>query len=154
MGELYCDICGRTPVISQILLEGAKLLACGRCMKSGKIIHRFYEEGEQRPIIQQRPGAMDSGEEVVDGYGRIIKQARERAKIPISVVAERISEKESYLTAIENERLKPTVAVAKKLEKELGVKLLEKTESSIAPSAAAARKSFKEPTLEDMLEEK
>jgi len=155
MGELYCDICGNTPVRAQILLEGAKLLACGRCMKSGKIVHRFYEDEEGQPaMVEKRPSGLDSGEEIVEGYGRIIKQAREKARLPLSVVAERVSEKESYLNGIENERLKPTIAVARKLEKELKVKLVEKAEASLAPSPAAAKKSFSAPTLADMIEEK
>lgn len=155
MAELYCDICGKGPVRAQILLEGAKLLACARCMKSGKIVHRFYEEGEERPVVVQRmPSGLGSGEDIVEGYGKIIKNARERAGLPISVVAERVNEKESYLNAIEKERLKPTVAVAKKLERELKVKLVEKVEQAMAPSAASSTKKFSEPTLGDMLEEK
>lgn len=154
MAELYCDICGQTPVKAQILLEGAKLLACARCMRSGKVIHRFYEEGEERPVaIAKAPSTLDSGEEVVDGYGKIIRNAREKTRLPLSVVAERIQEKESYLNAIENERLKPTLSVAKKLEKELNIKLVEAAEASIAPSASSSKK-FSEPTLADMLEEK
>lgn len=156
MGELYCDICGNTPVRAQILLEGAKLLACARCMRSGKVIHRFFEdeEGEPAAVAERRPSGLDSGEDIVDGYGRIIKSAREKARLPISVVAERVSEKESYLNAIENGRLKPTIAVAKKLEKELKVKLVEKLEASIAPSPEATKKSFTAPTLADMVEKK
>ncbi len=154
MTELYCDICGKTPVRAQILLEGAKLLACARCMKSGKIIHRFYDDEGGEAIPQQRASAMKSEEDIVEGYGKIIRNARERAKLPLSVIAERVKEKESYLNAIENERLKPTVAVAKKLEKELGIKLVEKVEQAIAPSAASSTKKFSEPTLGDLLEQK
>jgi ribosome-binding protein aMBF1 (putative translation factor) len=38
----------------------------------------------------------------------------------------KIGEKENYLEAIEQERVKPTLATAKKLEKFLGIKLIEK----------------------------
>ncbi len=155
MAELYCDICGKAPVRAQILLEGAKLLACARCMKSGKVIHRFYEEEEGMPVmVQPRPSGLESGEDIVEGYGKIIKNARERASLPLAVVAERVSEKESYLNAIENERLRPTVEVAKKLEKELNIKLVEKVEQSTAASAAPSGKAFSEPTLADLLSEK
>ena len=151
MAELSCDICGATPVRAQILVEGAKLLACGRCMKTGKIIHRFHDdEPDAVPEAYKPP---EESEEIVEDYGKLIRSAREKAKLPIAVVAERIREKESYLQAIENERLAPTMDVAKKLEKELGIKLIETVQESAGASAAASAK-FSEPTLADMVSEK
>lgn len=152
MAELYCDICGRAPVRAQILVEGAKLLACGACMKSGKVIHRFEEEEGEEPIEFSRPSPMEPTEEVTEGFGKIIKDARDRAKLPLAVVAERISEKESYLDAIENERLTPSIAVARKLEKELGIKLVEKVQPSVAPSTTLSKSKSPSPTLADMIE--
>jgi len=149
MAELSCDICGGTPIRAQILLEGAKLLACGRCMRSGKIIHRFHEDEPGKPIAQSQPSA-EATEEIVEDYAKIIKGARQKAKLPVAVVAERIREKESYLHAIENGRLAPTLDVAKKLEKELGIKLIEKVEGSAGATVASSAK-FSEPTLGDML---
>jgi putative transcription factor len=139
------------PVRAQILLEGAKLLVCSRCMRSGKIIHRFYEDEPEKEVPQYRTPVQEA-EEVVEDYAKRIKEARQKARLPIAVVAERISEKESYLQAIEGGRLTPTLDVAKKLEKELGIKLIEKGEASAAPSASApSKKKFSEPTLGDML---
>jgi putative transcription factor len=152
MSELYCDICGKSPVRAQILVEGAKLLACASCMRSGKILHRFTEEepAQAAPPVQ---GPMESSEEIAEGYGRMIINARERLRLPISVVAERIKEKESYLHAIEHERLMPTLEVARKLEKELGIKLVEKVSATVT-SSGGGQKRFSEPTLADMLETK
>ncbi len=152
MAELFCDICGRGPVRAQILVEGAKLLACGSCMRSGKVLHRFHEE-EGGPVIDApKPAAeLGGGEDIVDDWGPLIKHARDRAKLPLAVVAERISEMESYLDAIENGRLMPSIAVAHKLEKELGIKLIEKSSPSIAPSPAAQPRGVSTPTLADML---
>ncbi|MBU0532850.1 TIGR00270 family protein [Candidatus Micrarchaeota archaeon] len=149
MVELSCDICGNTPIRAQIFLEGAKLLVCGRCMKSGKIIHKFYEDEPVEEAPQPRSRATAT-EEVVEGFAKIIKEGRQKLKLPLAVVAERISEKESYLQAIEGGRLTPTMEVAKKLEKELGVQLIEKAEKSIAPSRMSSGR-FTEPTLGDMV---
>ena len=71
--------------------------------------------------------------------------------LPVSVVAERINEKQSYLERIEREEIEPTFPVAKKLEKELRVKLIEKVAGSIAPTAQASKK-FSAQTLGDLLE--
>ncbi len=153
MSELYCDICGNGPVRAQILLEGAKLLACGRCMKSGKILHRFVDEEPGSEQLHAAPSKMESEEEIVENYSDRIKSAREKMGLPLAVVAERINEKESYLHAIENKRMMPTMDVARKLEKELAIKLIEKTEASVSPTLPSG-KSFSEPTLGDMLFEK
>jgi len=130
------------------------MLACGRCMKSGKIIHRFYDDdivGDPVVSHNRPPVTVSSGQDIVEGYGQIIKSAREKSKLPLSVVAERVSEKESYLHALENERLRPTIEVAKKLEKELNVKLIEEISEAQQISPAGSSKSFSEPTLADML---
>jgi len=152
MQELFCDICGKSPVRAQILLEGARLLACGNCMRGGKVLHRFDDEGA--PLA--RPAAastVESSEEITENYGKLIKAAREKSGLPLAVVAERTKEKESYLQAIEHERLMPTLEVARKLEKELGIRLVEKTQSVAGP-AASGPKVFTPPTLADMVDTK
>lgn len=153
MGNLYCDICGRNQVRAQIFVEGAKLLACGSCMKSGKILQRFDDEIAEKGelVINSTPNLIE--EEIVENFGSIIKKARDKASLPLSVIAERIREKESYLDAIENERLSPSLATAKKLEKELGIKLIEKSSDPL-PASVVTNKKFEDLTLGDMIERK
>ncbi|MBI5046313.1 TIGR00270 family protein [Candidatus Micrarchaeota archaeon] len=151
MSNLSCDICGKTPVRAQILVEGAKMLACGMCMRSGKMLYKFEEDA---PITtapaMTAPASLDSGEEIVDDWAKILRTARERMTLPLEVIAERIKEKESYLHAIESGRLLPSLEVARKLEKELKVKLIEKVLPSITASTAPSGK-FSEPTRGDIL---
>ncbi|MEW6721671.1 MAG: multiprotein-bridging factor 1 family protein [Candidatus Micrarchaeota archaeon] len=151
MADLYCDICGKGPVRAQILVEGAKMLACGSCMRSGKVLFRFEEGSPASP--PPSVSVMEAGEEIIEGYGRRISGARDRLKLPLSVVAERVREKESYLNAVEHERLMPTLEVARKLEKELGIKLIEKVQAT-AGGASTSPRSFSEPTLGDMVDPK
>jgi putative transcription factor len=153
MADLYCDICGKSPVRAQILLEGAKLLACGSCMRGGKILHRFYDEEAGAAVAAGPTTVIEASEEISEDFARIVKSARERIGLPISVVAERINEQESYLHAIEGGRLSPTIEVARKLEKELGVKLVDKTSATVAPSQPASR-AYTPPTLGDMVDTK
>ncbi|MCI0503638.1 multiprotein-bridging factor 1 family protein [Candidatus Micrarchaeota archaeon] len=150
MQELFCDICGKSPVRAQILLEGARLLACGNCMRGGKVLHRFDDEGAQleKPMSAS---PVESAEEIAENYGKMIKAAREKSGLPLAVIAERTREKESYLHAIEHERLIPTIEVARKLEHELGIRLVEKTQSVAGP-AASGPKAFTPPTLADMID--
>jgi len=120
-------------------------------MRSGKVILRL-DEDDGAPIARPEPVSLGSSEEIIEGYGKIIISAREKLGLPIAVVAERLKEKESYLHAIEHERLNPTIEVAKKLEKELGIKLIEKVSSSMAPSTSKSQSKFQPPTLGDMVD--
>ncbi len=151
MGDLSCDICGHPNVKAQILLEGAKLLACGRCAKSGKILHYFKEDEDVEKPIVQAPKSVGPEEEIVEGFGDAIRRARQKKKLTIEQLAESIQERANFLHAIETERLKPTIPVAKKLEKELGIKLIDSESGGSGPSTAGSTVQFKEPTLGDML---
>lgn len=154
MSEISCDICGRNGAVAIVLIEGAKLATCGSCTRGGKILYRLHgeEEGEA-PVAVRRRAPMET-EEIVDDFDKIIRNAREKKGLPLEVVAEKLSEKQSYLHAIEHGRMSPTLAVAKKLEKELGIKLIEKVTEDLTPlSEKSSRGGNKELTLADMIEE-
>ncbi len=153
--ELSCDICGSKHIKAQILLEGAKLLACSRCMKSGKIIHYFRDdetsEGPLRPMPPKHlPKSAATDEEIIENWGEVIRKARQKAGLTIEELASRIMEKGNYMHAIESGRIMPTLDTARKIEKELKIKLIEKPEVG-GPSTSSA-KGFQEPTLGDMVE--
>jgi len=152
MNKLSCDICGRTDARAVILVEGAKMVACGNCMRSGKVLYRLDEEGEvpAAPEMAKR-AVMEETEEIGEGFGKKIKAARDKMGLKLAIVAEKINERESYLDAIENERMVPTFSVAKKIERELGVKLIEKNTREVTTESSPARGRFSEPTLGDVL---
>ncbi len=153
MGEMTCDICGKEGAVAIVLIEGAKLATCGSCSRGGKTLYRLYDEEDSAPVAVKRRAPMET-EEIVDDFDKIIKTAREKKGLPLTVVAERISEKESYIHAIEHGRLSPTLPVAKKLEKELGIKLIEKVTEDLTPlSEKGTRGGNKELTLADMLDQ-
>lgn len=152
MEDADCEICGRKGVKAVVSVEGAKLMVCGRCAYGKKIL--YFLEDREAPVERveaPRRGKMEEAEEIVDSYGKIIRKAREKMGLSIAVIAERINEKESYIDRIEREKIIPPFPVAKKLEKELRIKLIEKVEASVAPAAASTKK-FSEPTLADLLE--
>lgn len=153
MAELFCDICGRKQVVAQILLEGAKMFVCANCSRSGKIIHRFEDSasGMPQPIVTSNPKEL-TDEEIVENPGKLIRIAREKTNLTIIELAKKISEKASYVDAIESERVSPSLEIAKKLEKELHIKLIEK--GGKVGDVTISNKKFVPLTLGDMLEPK
>ena len=129
---MECEVCGDAEAQYLVLIEGAKLNVCPTCASSGKIIRPLYSV---RPE-ETAPSAPKQEMEVVEGYGSIITGARKRMGLPIEVLAERINEKLSFLERVEHEKTLPDEKVAHKLEKELGIKLLQVATESTAPSTS------------------
>jgi putative transcription factor len=152
MNKVSCDICGRSDARAVILVEGAKMVACGNCMRSGKVLYRLNEEieGDAEPVLTKR-GPMEQSEEIVEGYGKKMRAARDKMGLKLAIVAEKINEKESYLDALETQRMFPTFEVAKKLERELGIKLIEKIANEMVSGSSVSKSRFSEPTLGDVL---
>jgi len=123
---MECEICGKeTSIIYVVEVEGAVMNVCAECAKGKKVIEKMdlsKQKDERREAAQ--PNEEDE-EEIIEHYGEAIRKAREKLGLPLNVLAERISEKASTLLRIEEEKTLPSDKIVKKLEKELGIKLLE-----------------------------
>jgi putative transcription factor len=108
-----CEICGKkSSDIYIVNVEEVELRVCTKCAK------------EARRMVGATPKKNDF-DQLIDNYGEVIRNARESMKMPIKVLAELISEKESHLLHIEQQKTRPSEELRKKLEKELGIRLVE-----------------------------
>jgi putative transcription factor len=121
-----CEICGKKSSDLYIVnVEEVELRVCTKCAKGRKIISRISDEKkEARRMVGATPKKNDF-DQLIDNYGEVIRNARESMKMPIKVLAELISEKESHLLHIEQQKTRPSEELRKKLEKELGIRLVE-----------------------------
>jgi len=123
-----CEICGKnTDELYEVSVEGAKMLACRKCSKGKGTPLNLRKAGDEG-IMQQTQARSAEEVELVENYGEVIRKAREALGLPMKVLAERISEKESTLMRIEKQKAPPTEKERKKLERELGIRLLAKAE--------------------------
>ncbi|MEM0154945.1 MAG: multiprotein-bridging factor 1 family protein [Methanothrix sp.] len=123
-----CELCGRqTSVVYVVSIEGVEFRVCASCAKGKKIIS---EPNERKPnsngsyTKREKVETDENGPALIDGYGAAIRNARERLKIPIKVLAEMINEKETFLARVEEEKTEPPMPLVKKLEKTLGISLI------------------------------
>jgi len=143
---MQCEICGDGEAEYLVLIEGAKLNVCHACSGSGRLLKGPQAQRGQGQDSFSRPR---EELEVAEGFGTLIAAARKRLGLPMEVLAERINEKLSALERIERQKMLPDEKVARKLEKELGIKLLQ----SVGVDAAAPPSSGKGPiTLGDIIE--
>ncbi|QOJ79662.1 TIGR00270 family protein [Infirmifilum lucidum] len=127
-----CELCGAEirGVAYRIVLDGAEMIVCSRCAKGRTVLGtvRLSTTPSGQPTKQKlspRLSREDVEEVIVEGYGEIIRQAREKMGLTRELLALMVGEKESTLRRIEAGQLEPTIELARKLEKILKVKLIE-----------------------------
>ncbi|MBU5557962.1 MAG: multiprotein-bridging factor 1 family protein [Candidatus Aenigmatarchaeota archaeon] len=121
---MTCDICGASEAKRKARIEGAVVTVCEKCVSLGEeipieSIHKLAERMLPKLSLPaelelvMRPDA-----------GEIIKREREKRGLTQAQLAEKILEKLSVIKRAE-EGWQPPLSVVRKLEKVLGVSLLE-----------------------------
>lgn len=138
---MQCDVCGREIIgrSYRVIIEGAKVIACADCAKLGSGYWSPENETSLGRIMQssvKSVGLRASGKrpsperviqedlEVIEGFGSIIKRAREKLGLTPEELGKMIGEKESVIKKVESERMVPDVRLAVKIERALKIKLL------------------------------
>src|SRR3989338_5363619 len=143
-----CDICGTSGRLVRALVEGTEMSVCEGCSKYGKVLQTsvtFVKKTEEVKKVIKKPEMVTI---IMDGYGRKVKKAREKLGLTQEELGKKVNERESVLQGIENEKTKPDIDTARKLEKALGITLVEQFEDE---GAVVHGKQTKEFTLGDMI---
>jgi len=117
---MNCEICDkRASNLVKIRLEGATMNVCESCAKLG-------ERVSAPPVFAgRREKEFElSKEEIVENYASLVKNAREKKKWTQEQLAREIQEKEFIIHRIEQARMPPTIFLAKKLQRALGIQLI------------------------------
>ena len=126
-----CELCGVDDRLVDAIVEGSVLKVCSRCKAFGDVIEVHSEmvrKEQPRRVFFKEPE-----EYVTDDYGIVIKNAREKLGLKQEELAKKINEKESVIHKLESEQLKPSLIIANKLERFLGIKIVEKYEENSKP---------------------
>ena len=142
-----CELCGtKINDVYVINLDGTQLSVCAKCAK-GKAIIRSSNSEIKKMTVRRSPAKEEAP--LKENYGEIIREARERMKLPIKVLAEMIQEKDTFLTRVEQQKMRPDMVLAKKLEKALGIKL---AEESMSADNAHGRGNSEKATLGEFID--
>ncbi|MGC8495746.1 MAG: helix-turn-helix domain-containing protein [Candidatus Micrarchaeia archaeon] len=143
-----CELCGRKIEHAYVIdVEGVELRVCADCAAGKHVIEEPKPQGKK--VYRKVGTSSEEQKSVVEGYGSIIRNARERMKIPLKVLAEMINEKETLLLRVEEEHTLPSIELTKKLEKALNIKLA--VESSDDESKQSGRVSSTEASLGEFI---
>jgi len=125
--RINCDLCGKVEErLYKTIIEGVELSVCPACSKFGKVLApvKRYTPKEQHRMAEKSESREEKIELLAEDYAEIIKKKREAMGLTQKEFAKKINEKESIIHKIEVGAFEPSLALAKKLEKELGVKLI------------------------------
>ena len=111
-----CEMCGDEANLVTAIVEGSMLNVCGRCKNFGDIIEVKKERGDETAV--PRKVYIDRPEEIiVENYGNLIKETREKLGMKQEDLASKINEKISVIHSLESGHMKPSIALAIKLQK-------------------------------------
>jgi len=134
---LSCEVCGRrirgSPL--KVIIEGATMNVCEECAKFGvtpatwsrsprKVSQVVPQEGKTMIHMKTPTSArVEAEEELVEGYGNLIREAREKMGFSQEELAKLVKEKLSVIKRVEAGRMEPAKQLAVKLERVLKIRL-------------------------------
>lgn len=155
---MQCDMCGKLAPLAVAEIEGIELNVCSNCSGFGKVIRRLsshplkgHSESKRNMEMKKASDDEEIKEMIVDDYAELIKRKRESMNLTQEQFAKKINVRESLLQNIECGKFVPQIDLAKRLEKELNLKLVE--EYKEAP-IIQERKSSGPLTIGDIIKKK
>src|SRR3989344_4859125 len=115
-----CDMCGRQGGLVTAEVEGVEMNVCQNCARYGTV--------RRKPdAVRVSPQKMHKEQpfRVTHHYAGVLRQAREKQGLSQEDFARFLQERESIIAKWEQGRMQPSVEVARRLEKTLGVMLVE-----------------------------
>jgi len=161
---MQCEVCGRQIIGEphRVIIERAKMTTCSSCAKLGSAEWKPEPASRissaagitliPRTAYIRKRGTASVSEDIVvaEGYGSLIRRAREKAGLSHEELGRRIAERVSLLKKIESEKMVPDQKVSEKLEHALGIKLM--VPLVVPKVSAMPAPSFKGVTLGEIAE--
>jgi len=132
---MSCELCGRESKGCRAgVIDGVKMMLCPDCMRHGEGVrdvattHASVKRAVFQRIKKSSPKDVykDMEKELVSNWPDVIKEARKKKGLSRGELGFKIEERTVTISKIENGDLRPSDKMIAKLEKELGIFLLEK----------------------------
>lgn len=134
-------------------IEGSVVVTCDDCARYGEVVGFVSSRDKKKPALkpeEKEDVSFDAGgDELIDNYPEVIRKKREMHELKQEDLAKLINEPASLIHRVETGRMEPSLEVARKLQKALGVRLLHKSDSGSIDSVKPTESD--ELTLGDMV---
>jgi putative transcription factor len=123
-----CEMCGKDEPTILALVEGVELNVCEKCASFGKPVKRHsikrdLAKPEKKTILER-----EIIQTIRENYSELIRNKREKMGLTQKDFSKFLSEKESLIHKIESGMYTPSIDLARKIEKQLGLSLVEEKE--------------------------
>lgn len=161
---MECEMCGNQVGTRRYMVDGTVMSLGMCCSKYGQLL-----EGGKAPVgskaavqqgLERRAGRSQSRDiykeetwDLVDDFGARIRRAREQKGWDHARLGDRVSARVPQLRQIESGHLRPSDELARKMERELGITLLEKMDGPAAVSGVPKGKAKGGLTIGDLLKD-
>ncbi len=141
---MQCDICGKETELIRVKIEGTIMNVCRDCGAFGTELKELPKLHHTKLKAFSKPT-----ETIKSDFASQIRTKRERMGLKQEEFAKHINEKLSLVHKIETGSFTPSIKLAKKIEKYLGIRLIE--EDSKQEYKPAEHSDSEEITLGDLL---
>lgn len=144
---MNCELCGKVmDRYHEVIIDGVKMKVCHDCAKYGKEVTKRVITVQREPSVRAPPkptlvrpvprpqprrkvsSGTDDFEEPVIDFGKTIRKRREDMGLSQEELANKLQEKKNLVAKIEREEMKPDKQTARKIEKLMGIKIMEKVQ--------------------------
>ncbi|EQB65696.1 MAG: hypothetical protein AMDU3_IPLC00002G0333 [Thermoplasmatales archaeon I-plasma] len=144
---MNCELCGKVmDRYHEVIIDGVTMKVCHDCAKYGKEVTRkpltvqreqtphplqprnFVHVSPPPPPRRRTSDDVDDADEPIVDFGKVIKKRREEMGLSQEELANKLQEKKNVVAKIEREEIKPDKQTARKIEKVMGVRILEKVQ--------------------------
>lgn len=131
MSRQSCELCGRNEAKFRAKVAGMEATVCAECASHGRIIEEVREEKPKEIIRREekKKRIVETTEEVVEDIGELVREKREELNLKQEELGQKIAEHASMVKRVEHGYI-PSIKIAKKLEKTLGLSLVERVNAN------------------------
>ena len=158
---MQCELCGNDcgDRCRPAMVDNVKMMLCPGCFRHGKGVVEVKSAPVhvQQSLVKRRRRSREKDVlegmniELISDYAEVIKNAREKKGLTREQLGFNIGEPTNAISRIENNELRPSDKVAKKLEKELDIVLFEEVKKVNAQQSSAGSPGL---TLGDFIKRK
>ena len=127
----YCELCGEySKRLVPVIIDGVIYRVCEKCAVGHKRVPEHLvrrKKKKVRPATKRKKEPVEEYEEyVIQNAGEVIRRAREKKGLTREQLAPLVGERTGTIARIERGEWIPPIPIAKKFERVLGIKLVEK----------------------------
>ncbi len=120
-----CEMCGAEKKLVTALIEGVELRVCKQCSSFGQVVKKPVIK---KTIVKKKKPEREVIQVIREDYPKIIREKREKLGLKQKEFAKFLTEKESLIHKIESGNYTPPLDLARKLERQLDISLVETKE--------------------------